>query len=151
FEVLLNIVLARFVTSFITNISHVLPDDIVYLVVFYVLMVVVPVVWKGQTIGAKIIRMKLSANKGSNLGALNSRFWLVYLPFMFAAFSRALPSQTVDGIYVQFFVIGLLLLSVLVWLVYIGHILIRWMKKERTPFFNRYANLEASRIGRKKE
>ena len=66
-EVLLNIMIARVITGFIFGLLKspgLLVDEIIFAIVFFVLMVVIPVIWKGNTVGSKIVRMRLLPEKG---------------------------------------------------------------------------------------
>src|SRR5699024_10073249 len=61
-EILLNIVISRFLAEFMSrffNTPGTPLEDILFAVIFFVMMVAVPVSWRGQTLGGKIIRVRL--------------------------------------------------------------------------------------------
>ncbi|MGG3504024.1 VanZ family protein [Paenibacillus lautus] len=148
-EVLLNIIIARVITSFIFGLLKrpgVLVDEIIFAIVFFVVMVVIPVIWKGHTVGSKIVRMRLLPEKGNWLGSLSRRYIIVYMPLLLSALSKIFSNQMGEDLLANLFVIGVVFLTALLWFFLFCHIVIRWIKKDKDLYFNRYSHIEAVRI-----
>lgn len=148
-EVLLNIIIARVITSFIFGLLKrpgVLVDEIIFAIVFFVVMVVIPVIWKGHTVGSKIVRMRLLLEKGNWLGSLSRRYIIVYMPLLLSALSKIFSNQMGEDLLANLFVIGVVFLTALLWFFLFCHIVIRWIKKDKDLYFNRYSRIEAVRI-----
>ncbi|MEC0201048.1 VanZ family protein [Paenibacillus lautus] len=148
-EVLLNIIFARMITSFIFGLLKrpgVLVSEIIFAIVFFVLMVVIPVIWKGNTVGSKIVRMRLLPKKGNWLGSLSRRYIIVYLPLLCSALSKIFSNQIGEDLLANLFIIGVVFLTGLLWFFIFCHIVIRWIKKDKVLYFNRYSHIEAVRI-----
>ncbi|UNK18389.1 VanZ family protein [Paenibacillus sp. N3/727] len=152
-EVLLNIIFTRVITNFIFGLLKspgIFVEEIIFAIVFFVLMVVVPVVWKGNTIGSAIVRMKLLPEKGNWLGSLSRRYFIVYIPMLCSALSKIFSNNMGEDLLANLFTIGVVLLTSLLWFIIFCHIVIRWIKKDKAPYFNRYSRIEAVRITREK-
>ncbi|SKA89931.1 VanZ family protein [Sporosarcina newyorkensis] len=152
FEVLLNVMVAKLLANLISPLfapTSTLGKALIFAVAFYFLIVILPAVWRGQTIGGKIIRARLIAIKGSQFRRYNRRFWILYMPFLFSATSRVLTSEMKDDVILNLAAFGLAGFSLLVWLVFIGHLLVRWGKKDDMPFYNRYAGVMVERMGKR--
>ncbi|WP_098749488.1 VanZ family protein [Paenibacillus sp. EZ-K15] len=150
-EVLLNIIFARMITNFIFGLLKrpgVLVDEIIFAIVFFVVMVVIPVIWKGHTVGSKIVRMRLLPEKGNWLGSLSRRYIIVYMPLLLSALSKIFSNQMSEDLLANLFVIGVVFLTALLWFFLFCHIVIRWIKKDKDIYFNRYSHIEAVRITR---
>ncbi|WP_339292034.1 VanZ family protein [Paenibacillus sp. FSL W8-0187] len=148
-EVLLNIIIARVITSFIFGLLKrpgVLVDEIIFAIVFFVVMVVIPVIWKGHTVGSKIVRMRLLPEKGNWLGSLSRRYIIVYMPLLLSSLSKIFSNQMGEDLLANLFVIGVVFLTALLWFFLFCHIVIRWIKKDKDLYFNRYSHIEAVRI-----
>lgn len=148
-EVLLNIIIARVITSFIFGLLKrpgVLVEEIIFAIVFFVVMVVIPVIWKGHTVGSKIVRMRLLPEKGNWLGSLSRRYIIVYMPLLLSALSKIFSNQMGEDLLANLFVIGVVFLTALLWFFLFCHIVIRWIKKDKDLYFNRYSHIEAVRI-----
>lgn len=148
-EVLLNIIIARVITNLIFGLLKrpgVLVDEIIFAIVFFVVMVVIPVIWKGNTVGSKIVRMRLLPEKGNWLGSLSRRYIIVYMPLLLSALSKLFSNQMGEDLLANLFVIGVVFLTGLLWFFLLCHIMVRWMKKDKTIYFNRYSHIEAVRV-----
>lgn len=148
-EVLLNIIFARVITSFIFGLLKrpgVLVDEIIFAIVFFVVMVVIPVIWKGNTVGSKIVRMRLLPKKGNGLGSFSRRYSIVYMPLLCSALSKIFSNQMGEDLLANLFIIGVVFLTGLLWFFIFCHIVIRWIKKDKALYFNRYSHIEAVRI-----
>ncbi|WP_256720637.1 MULTISPECIES: VanZ family protein [Paenibacillus] len=148
-EVLLNIIIARVITSFIFGLLKrpgVFVDEIIFAIIFFVVMVVIPVIWKGHTVGSKIVRMRLLPEKGNWLGSLSRRYIIVYMPLLLSALSKIFSNQMGEDLLANLFVIGVVFLTALLWFFLFCHIVIRWIKKDKDLYFNRYSHIEAVRI-----
>ncbi|WP_312473280.1 VanZ family protein [Neobacillus sp.] len=150
-EVILNIIIARVITNFILGLLKrpvILVEEILFAIVFFVLMVVIPVTWKGNTIGSKIVRMKLLPVKGNWFGSFSRRYIIVYMPLLGSALSRIFSKYMGNDLLVNLFTIGVVFLAGLLWIVIFFHIMIRWIKKDKVPYFNRFGQIRALRITR---
>lgn len=148
-EVVLNIMIARVITSFIIGLLKsrgLLVDEIIFAIVFFVLMVVIPVIWKGNTLGSKIVRMRLIPEKGNWTGSLSRRYAIVYLPFLCSALSEIFSNHMGEDLLANLFAIGVVFLTGLLWFFIFCHIVMRWIKKDKVLYFNRYSRIEAVRI-----
>ncbi|SEL20307.1 hypothetical protein SAMN04488688_103132 [Paenibacillus sp. cl141a] len=148
-EILLNIMISRVITGFIFGLLKsrgLFVDEIVFAIVFFVLMVVIPVIWKGNTVGSKIVRMRLLPEKGNWLGSLSRRYAIVYLPLFCSALSEIFSNHMGEDLLANLFAIGVVFLTGLLWFFIFCHIVIRWIKKDNVPYFNRYSRIEAVRI-----
>lgn len=148
-EVLLNIIIARVITNFIFGLLKrpgVLVEEILFAIVFFVVMVVIPVIWQGHTVGSKIVRMRLLPEKGNWLGSLSRRYIIVYMPLLLSALSKIFSNQMGEDLLANLFVIGVVFLTGLLWFFLFCHIMVRWIKKDKTIYFNRYSHIEAVRV-----
>ncbi|OIB02345.1 teicoplanin resistance protein VanZ [Paenibacillus sp. LC231] len=148
-EVLLNIMIARVITGFIFGLLKspgLLVDEIIFAIVFFVLMVVIPVIWKGNTVGSKIVRMRLLPEKGNWIGSLSRRYAIVYLPLLCSALSEIFSNHMGEDLLANLFAIGVVFLTGLLWFFIFSHIVIRWIKRDKVLYFNRYSHIEPVRI-----
>ncbi|MGE8203877.1 VanZ family protein [Heyndrickxia sp. NPDC080065] len=147
-EIILNIIITNVITNFILGLLKrpgIIAEEILFAIIFFILMVVIPVIWKGHTLGSKIVRMKLIPEKGNWLGSFSRRYIIVYVPFLFSALSRIFSKYMSNDLLVNLFIIGIAFLSGLLWLIIIFHVLIRWIKKDKVPYFNRYGQIQTVR------
>ena len=127
--------IARVITSFIIGLLKsrgLLVDEIIFAIVFFVLMVVIPVIWKGNTLGSKIVRMRLIPKRGMDRKleptlrhCLFTFIVLSLIGDIFESYGRRSSSQP--------FAIGVVFLTGLLWFFIFCHIVMRWIK--RTKFF----------------
>lgn len=151
FEVILNLIIARgmtIITIALTNWSGIFGEEGLFAIILFVLIVILPVIWKGNTIGAKIIRLKLQPKKGNALTSFGRRYLAIYMPFFIIAISKTFSHYTGEELFVHLFAIGFFVLAGILWLIIFCHIVIRWIKKDKAPYFNQYGQIEALRIRR---
>ncbi|MGE6257652.1 VanZ family protein [Heyndrickxia sporothermodurans] len=148
FEVILNIIFARAITNFIFGLLKgpgVIIEEVLFAIVFFILMVIIPVSWKGTTIGSKVVRMKLLPVKGNWWGSFIRRYIIVYMPLLGSALPRIFSKYMGNDLLVNLFVIGVVFLSGVLWVIIFFHIVIRWIKKDKVPYFNRFGQIQAIR------
>lgn len=115
----------------------------------FVVLFIVPVLWKGKTVGSRLLRYQLINTSGSNplWSSLLKRFFALYLPWVMYKCLKAI-TQTELEIESPFYVfhlwlglasmLGLLILVIVLFI----HALIVIMKKGQRPFyFDDVANL----------
>ena len=148
FEVVLNVILASIVTNFVLGVtkqSGVLAQEIGFAAVLFVLMVVVPALWNGYTVGSKVLHIRLVPEKENGKGSFTRRFFSIYMPFLVSALAKVFSLYKGEDLLVLMFVIGISFLAGLTWLFVLGHVAIRWIKNDEVPYFNRYGQVRAIR------
>lgn len=154
FEVILNLIIARIMTNVtlaLTKWSGIFAEEGLFAILLFVLIVILPVIWKGNTIGAKIIRLKLEPKKENALTSFGRRYLAIYMPFFIIALSKTFSHYTGEELFVYLFAVGFFFLAGILWFIMFCHIVIRWIKKDKAPYFNRYGQIEALRITRRAE
>ncbi|QNK87903.1 VanZ family protein [Sporosarcina sp. resist] len=145
FGLVLDVILVRFITGVVMNVmkwTGTFTEFALFTVVLFVGIVIVPMIWKGYTLGSRIVRMKLQPDTTKWFTSLSRRYLAIYLPYFFsglAGVANQFASQA--ELLLLLFSIGLVFLSVLLWMTVIGHILIRWIKKDKPLYFNEYSNI----------
>lgn len=151
-EIILNIIFARILTNLIVGLMgrpSILVEEIVFASIFFIAMVVIPVIWKGNSIGSIVVRIKLLPERRNWLGSFSRRYIIVYMPILASAISKMFSNYTSNDLLVNLFIIGVSFLAALLWVIIFFHLMIRWIKKDYAPYFNRYGQIQAIRTTRK--
>lgn len=146
---ILDITLARVVTDIILMTMKwkgALMDVILFAFVLFVGIVIVPLLWRGYTFGSRIVRMKLQPDTPKWFGSFSRRYLAIYLPYFISGLAELVNQHAnQEELLVLLFSIGLILLSILLWMIVIGHILIRWIRKDKALYFNGYSKITSLR------
>lgn len=149
FALFLDFVVAQLITSSIAPNGQSFGTFLTFALVLFGLIVIVPTIWKGQTIGSFAIRLYYERPTQLTFG-LFKRYLALLLPYMLSQFAQVANAQTpyVTGLPLLFF-IGIVLLNSVVILVLFGHIVLRLLQKKRRFYFDEYGRIQTKR--KKKE
>lgn len=141
-EVLLTVFIAQAIGSFASTLlfkGHYLYP--LQLVMAFLLMVVLPFVTKGATVGGKIIRLKLQLPKTKQAESLIYRFTLIYTPSIVSHIGRSLTDFYSENAYIILFQLLFSLIAFIVWLIFGVTIIKDWVQKKEAVFFNHVSRI----------
>lgn len=144
-ELLIHVAIAKFITGiFVSDEAFALFYMGLFSVVLFLLIVVMPLVMKGVTIGGAILRVR-TTEVYNLLPNLMKRYFIVVLPYLFSKLAISMAQYTGDDTLMILLGFGLWLSSMLMWIVLFVHIFVKWMKKANAPFFNDFAGIKIER------
>ena len=147
-EVLIHILVSHFIAGmFAKNEMLPLAEVIVFSAVFFVLTVIIPALSKGRTLGGQVLRIKQASTR---LTGLLKRYLIIISPYLLGGISNTLTLYRGDDILIILLGLGLTLLSFIIWLGIFIYVIWKWIKKERRPYFNDYADIEMIRLTKRK-
>ena len=145
-EVFVSLMIARFVGSIFSMIflkSHYLfMSNLLWIFIF---IVIFPVMFKGKTIGGKVVKIKFATGEKTLLWPLTYRFILINLPSVVSHITQKLNEMSSENVYLLSSQIMFFLLMSVIWCGF-WFVLIRdWAKKKNEPFFNRMISADMIR------
>lgn len=145
-EVFVSLMIARFVGSIFSMIflkSHYLfMSNLLWIFIF---IVIFPVMFKGKTIGGKVVKIKFAIGEKTLLWPLTYRFILINVPSVISYITQKLNEMSSENVYLLSSQIMFFLLMSVIWCGF-WFVLIRdWVKKKNEPFFNRMISADMIR------
>ncbi len=136
-EVFVSLMIARFIGSIFSIVflkgNYLFASNLMWI---FILIVILPVVLKGKTIGGKLVKVKFDMS-GNKFLPLTSRFILINLPSVLTYFGQKINEISSENIYLISGQIMVFLLVFFIWSIYWFVIIRDWVKKKEGPFFNR--------------
>ncbi|MGX7024270.1 VanZ family protein [Vagococcus hydrophili] len=142
-EIFVSMMIARFIGSLFSGLlfhgEHLFIFNTVSVFFF---IVILPRIWKGQTLGGKLVKIKIMLPSSLPLLRLSHRFILIYTPSVLSQFSLIASTKEFTNPYALALQIGLFLLTFFVWGIFWLFILRDWFKKRGEVFFNRFSSID---------
>lgn len=146
-EVMIHIILSNFIAGALAR-NEMLPlaEVLVFTVVFFIFTVLIPALTKGRTLGGEVLRIK---QINVTVIGLLKRYLILVLPYLLGGISNTLTLYQGDDLLIILLGLGLTLLSLMIWLGIFLHVIWKWIKKARRPYFNDYAEIDYLRLNKK--
>ena len=111
----------------------------------FIFIVIFPVMFKGKTIGGKVVKIKFAIGEKTLLCPLTYRFILINVPSVISYITQKLNEMSSENVYLLSSQIMFFLLMSVIWCGF-WFVLIRdWVKKKNEPFFNRMISADMIR------
>lgn len=151
-EVFVSMMIARFIGSLLSGLFF----HGNYLFIFntisvFLFIVILPLIRNGQTVGGKVVKIKIILPTSKPFIHLTHRFVLIYTPSFLSYLTMISNSKQSINPYALALQIGLFLLTFFVWGIFWLFILRDWFKKRGTVFFNRFSSIAFIRDNKPKK
>ncbi len=152
FALILDILFAKLLANIANGIFGIGPwtGEWTFFITLFIMIVLLPLVTKGQTLGSALIRLRYEPMQSSLSWAMVKRYVAIIIPYIsskVAIAANAVVEQKMG--YDVLFLSSLVLLNVVVWLIVIFHILRRLWKKDRPYYFDAYSGIRTIRKEKK--
>lgn len=147
-ELFINFSISKFVAGWFTsNDGPALITVIIFSLMLFIAIVIIPLFANGFTIGGLILRIQIK-QKPKLFSSLMKRYFIIILPYLYSHLANSFSQQTSEDMLIILLGIFLTLSSFVMWFILLLHIIVKWFKQGKRPFFNDYANLEMERINK---